>query len=397
MSDTEKIILVLLTTGQEFSMRAFEGIQRHADSAGWRLQTVEYASDGHGGYTFVRSPSGSDVAALIEFWHPAGCIVDGGFDAAAVRPSEFGSCPTVFMDHRPIASRSRRGFVFSDPVSIAETAARELMRSDCDDFAYVPFVKKTYWSRERGDAFANAVALNRKRLHVFSYPRGTSLQTGLSDVYAEWLKALPKPCGVFAANDVIAESVLLACTRCGISVPAEIALVGADNEAIICENAHPTISSVGRDFKQQGRMAVEVLEELLAHRDRRLVTRQYKASGIVRRASTCFIPHADSRVIAAIEYIRKHACEDIGPSDVAGVMKCSRRLADLRFKESLGRTVHDEIHARRLEKVKEMLQNPRANTARISDLCGYGSVTDLRRVFKKHTGMTLREYQKSFP
>ena len=79
---------------------------------------------------------------------------------------------------------------------------------------------------------------------------------------------------------------------------------------------------------------------------------------------------------------------------VVRAMGCSRRLADLRFKESVGHSIHDEIHTRRLERVQELLRNPKVDVSAIPDLCGYSSLVDLRRVFKQRLGMTIGEYRR---
>ena len=68
---------------------------------------------------------------------------------------------------------------------------------------------------------------------------------------------------------------------------------------------------------------------------------------------------------------------------------------DLRFTEAMGHTILDEIHAVRIEKVKEHLLKPGQDASTIPDRCGYNSLADLCRVFKKRTGMTMGEYRKS--
>ena len=74
---------------------------------------------------------------------------------------------------------------------------------------------------------------------------------------------------------------------------------------------------------------------------------------------------------------------------------CNRRLADLRFMEAVGHTVFDEIHAVRIERVKDLLMKPGQEVFAIPNLCGYGSLADLCRDFKKRTGQTLRGWRSS--
>lgn len=148
MCGMQATVLVFLTSGGEFSFRKFTGIQRYADAVGWHVQMVEYGpGEKDGKYRISRSPSGKNVAALIDFWRPDGCIVNCGRNPDLLKPADFGTCPTVFVDHHPIKTNGRIGFVFSDAESIAACAARELMYSGYADYAYFPFVCETDWSR----------------------------------------------------------------------------------------------------------------------------------------------------------------------------------------------------------------------------------------------------------
>lgn len=164
MNRGQKTILVLLSSGEDYSMQKFAGIQRYANRMGWHIQMVGYSERDGGAYRIERSPLGSGVSGLLEFWHPAGCIVDCGRFPELINPSEFGDCPTVFLDHHPKSSRGRTGYVFSDTESVAALAARELMYSGYGNYAYFPFVEDLDWSRGRGAAFARYIGINRKRM-----------------------------------------------------------------------------------------------------------------------------------------------------------------------------------------------------------------------------------------
>lgn len=396
MKATSRTVLVFLSAGESFSMRKFAGIQRGADALGWDIQTVEYTAGHCGRCDFIRTPVNSDIKGLLAFWNPAGCIVDCGRNPEVVRVDVFGRCPAVFVDRNPQPVKGRVGFVCGNDRIIAEQAARELFRSGFDDFAYVPIPTGRQWSIERGLFFREFVKMNGKRFHGFEYLRQTEGGPVSWENFASWLRALPKPCGIFAANDTIAEGVVIACARCGISIPDDIAVVGVDDERCLCENARPTISSIGYDMEEVGLRAVHLLEEVIGSLRRKKFVCRYERFSLTRRASSRFLPASDRRVKIALEYIRKHAQDGIGPSDVVRMMGCSRRLADLRFGELVGHSLLDEIHANRLDLVKEGLCDPDADISLISSSCGYSSITDLRRVFKQRTGMTIREYRRAF-
>ena len=174
-----------------------------------------------------------------------------------------------------------------------------------------------------------------------------------------------------------------------------MALIGVDDVSYVCENSRPTLSSIRQDFGLAGRTAAALLQDMMDHPRRTWAPRPYAGGIVVRRESTSFVKGGDRLVLAAVEFIRRHACEGIGPLDVVAELGCSRRLADLRFTRATGHTILDEIHAVRLERARELLRNPRIDYASLPDFCGYNSLVDLRRVFRKRTGMTMGEYRKS--
>jgi LacI family transcriptional regulator len=101
----------------------------------------------------------------------------------------------------------------------------------------------------------------------------------------------------------------------------------------------------------------------------------------------------DVRVVKALELIRKNACLGLGAAQAASVMGCSRRLADIRFRQATGHTILDEIHSVRLEKVKLLLRQSKIEISRIPEKCGYSSIEDLCRVFKNRLGLTMHEFR----
>ena len=117
---------------------------------------------------------------------------------------------------------------------------------------------------------------------------------------------------------------------------------------------------------------------------------------VVRRGSTANAPGQSPSVRRALEYIRRHACEDsIRLDDVVSEMGCSRRLATLRFKKETGRTMLEEIHEHRMRTACELLAGGRLPIATVVAQCGYRSDGFAKKLFLSHTGMTMREYRNS--
>lgn len=392
---TGKQPLVLLFRGSlcEMSRREFSGIMRYVHDAQWKVQTVEYASAA--GNRF-RAAGGDDldVARLLDFWKPSGCIVECMGQASKFPQRLFGRTPVVFLDSYPELMGRNSLCVSSDADRIAEVAARELLRLDFADYAYVPWPDDTLWSRGRGIAFERLVALNGRRFHRYDGHAKIADVMAYDRELSAWLSTLPRPCGVFAANDCVARRVLEACGTVGIPVPDELAIIGVDDDEDLCENASVSLSSVRADSEASGFSAAGLLDRRMRRPRARLVSVVCGAPVLVRRASTRRYACGDGRVVRALEHIRLHACEGIGRPDVIAVMGCSPRLADIRFRETTGHSILDEIHGVRLEKAKLLLGSARPDLARIASACGYASLDDFRRVFRRYLGTTPSKWAK---
>lgn len=389
-----RVVLVFQASFCQTNRQEFEGIFRFGREAGWSVQTVEYAAAAGTRFIEKRMHGRLDIGAFLKFWKPSGCIIECAGRAPQFRRSDFEGFPSVFLDRHPSTIEEGALCVSSDANSIAEFAVRELLPLGFADYAYLPWPQSTVWSRERGEAFERYVEMNGKSFHRFTGRLQISDSIGCRKNLATWVSQLPKPCGVFVANDFLAEQLATACVIAKVSIPEQIAIIGVDDDVPICENAPVSLSSIRTDNERAGYIAAELLARRMEHPRARIESAVFGATGVTRRASTHFFGKADARVIKALEFIRRRGCEGIEPPNVVKEMGCSRRLADLRFREVTSHTILDEIHAVRLERVKTLLARRGQEVAAIPDLCGYASLVDLRRVFKQRTGLTMRGWQR---
>lgn len=394
-ADGSPCVLVLRLTAEESSVRLMKGVKRYADKAGWSLRRLDYrTADGVLVQDGTNEPL--DVRGLLKLWRPIGLIVDAGLLSVHV-PDIFGRSriPIVFSDCSPDEMRGRApvsACVAGDADALAEAAFDELARQGVASFAYVPFTDPGWsWSRARGEAFERRVRVSGAAFSGFSAPESDERRTR---ALAAWLKGLPKPCGVFAANDAEAERVRNACLSAGVGIPDEVVLMGVDNRRDICESGDPTLTSVEQDFEACGYLSARQLDRLVS--GERLPKGRAVAFGVsqvVRRASTRRLVVYDGRVARALEFIRLHATDRITPPDVVAVMGCRRSYADQRFRECTGHTILDEIRSRRVGRVKELVRRDACGSASLCSHSGFASMIDLRRVFKALTGQTLSQWR----
>lgn len=251
------------------------------------------------------------------------------------------------------------------------------------------------WSKLRGDGYAAALAEAGFTVSEYQPPLAsaeTDDDAGL-EALGQWLLQLPRPVAVFTCYDIRGREVLDACRRFSIPVPDEVAVLGVDNDELLCALAFPPLSSVVPNARRTGYEAAAVLEALMADRDPGPMTRLIPPIGVVTRQSTDVLAVEDRNVARAVRYIREHACEGICVDDVVSHAALSRRLLETRFKKLLGRSPHDEITRVQLRRVKELLAETDLPLAEIADRTGFRYVEYLSAVFKNKTGMPPGQFR----
>lgn len=218
----EKVVLVFHSSVRSSWSETLSGIYRFARPQGWNVQVIEH------------EPNRKSIKELLAFWHPAGVIVEGGVDeTGAFFSGVFDRVPTVYLacDQKRLKKSALR--VNHDSDSIGRMAAREFLSLGLASFAYFGFTGM-FWSEERGRCFGEALRLNGREAQTFTrrfFESGKrTAEKGFRIRFASWLKNLPKPCGLFAANDLLAVEALNVCRTVGIAVPDEIAVLGVDND-----------------------------------------------------------------------------------------------------------------------------------------------------------------------
>ncbi len=365
--------------------RYADGVYRYARQVGWRVQLIDAMSN---------APSARQA---IDWWGADGCIVDWLFmDRMGWTPDVFGGLPTVFIDAIRTAPYDVCHGVDHDAVDCVRLAADELLALGYQDYAYVGTIADLDWSVQRGAALERRMAAAGKRYHVF-HPASAPVSAKEVDLFyrelGPWVASLPRPCGIFAANDKVASRVLNACELEGIKVPESIAVVGVDDDEMICENAVPTLSSVRPDFEGGGFLAAELLDKVMKRPNRRPERLKYGSKKIVRRNSTRIFKRHDAAVRDAVEWVRLNACSGIAPADVIARIGGSRRSAEVRFRDFSGRSIGEEITAVRLERAKELLSKPLVPIDSIYVECGYADPTSLRKAFRKAFNQSPREWR----
>jgi LacI family transcriptional regulator len=212
---------------------------------------------------------------------------------------------------------------------------------------------------------------------------------------ATWLKRLPKPVGILACNDNRGRQVLDACAAAGLAVPEQVAVVGVDNDEVLCDLADPPLSSIQPDAVRIGFEGAAALDRMIRsgkpapRRVRSISPRQL----VVRRSSDVLAVD-DPVVSAALKIIHREACAGLNVEKLLDQMTISRATLERRFERFLGRSPKDEILRLRLSRVSELLSDSEDTLAQIADATGFCSVAHLSVAFKHATSLSPGEFRR---
>ena len=380
-----KTILVLTYPENPFVNRLWlKGFARYARVATWIVQTVSYAR--------ARS-QWQKIQDTIRYFQPAG-IVSACYEVRLTN-GMFGSIPHVWMDAPAEKIPPGDSLVFHDGRATGELAANELLKRDLITFAAVGDQPSRRWSRIRIDEFRRYLQGRGRSVEEFLLSVPFVDRVACMRVLEPWLRRLPKPCGIFAVNDLIASEVVAVADRLGLRIPDDISLVGVDNDEEVCMLASPSLTSIATDWEKGGFMAAETLDRLMRNPSSPAIRVSFGELGVIRRASTSVGPvRVDSRVAEASAFIREHACEGIGVDDVVRQMGCSRSLAMARYLEATGHSIFSEIREAQFAQVMVLLSRRDVQIGAIADRCGWKSPMALRTYFEKRQGLSMREWRK---
>ncbi len=372
-------VAVIVETSNSYARGILRGIHDYAKSRRWTLYLTE-----HGRHELDESFAGD--------WKFDGIIARIETDSMARIVTAMG-VPTVDVS----AARLVQGipWVETDDEAIARLALEHLRDCGLQNFAFFgdPFYN---WSIWRQQAFERLLGRDLLKSQIFNLPARKEPRVRWwtqREAIRAWLDGLPKPVGIFACYDGCGQQLLEICRYYDIAVPGDVAIVGVDNDELLCEITTPTMSSIVPNAFRTGVYAAEILDRLL--RGDKLSGRKHSIEplGVRKRVSTDVLAVGDRHVAEAVAFIRNNARNNIGVEDLLGSIPLSRRVLEARFRKALNRTPHQEILRVRANAVRELLVETDLSLSEISAAMGIEHPEYLSVFFKKETGLTPREYR----
>lgn len=292
---------------------------------------------------------------------------------------------------------TRIPYFASDDEAIAKLAAEHLLERGFRRLAFYgyPRTRVIRWSERRAQAFQQASIQAGVPCSIYTGRHETArkwseLQRGL----IAWLQSLEKPVGLMACNDVRARHVLEACRSIGARVPEDVALIGVDNDEMICDLTDPPLSSVEQGARRMGYEAASLLDDLMGGNSVSQTHFVVEPVGVITRRSSDTLAIEDQDVAAAIRYIRQYACRRIQIDDVVRHVGVSRSTLKNRFRAIVGRTIHDEIQRVQLERAKQLIAETDLPLKQVTLQAGFQYIQYLTKLFRTHVGQTPAEFRR---
>jgi LacI family transcriptional regulator len=319
---------------------------------------------------------------------PRGWIADAGI--GHLPPDDWygllrKDAPKVYVGYVAPAGAAR---VYADERQIGRMGAEHLIGKGLRHYCF-------FGDGERGQGFAEAVReaggdlLDVPRAIRDSMPEDwPALLSGV----VEWLRAAPKPLGVMAMHDVKARNVSLACRLAGLRVPDDVAILGVDNDELLCDLSDPPLSSVEQGLQQIGYESARLVDQMLRGQPSQTVI--VPPRRVVTRRSTDVLAIDDLEVAAAIRFIRNRSNENISIDDIAEAVALNRRSLERRFSRMVGRSLNAEIVNTRIRHARDMLASTDSPLHEIADSCGFNSLKHFHEMFRRHVGDTPASFRK---
>lgn len=303
--------------------------------------------------------------------------------------------PTIIAPYsRPYKDRVN---ILTNDEAIGKMAAEHLLDRGFKNLAYYGLSNQFYYSRNRGNSFAKTAAKAGFKTRIFSgFPRKKILSPmEKQNILIDWLQSLPRPAGIMACNDDLTIGLIEACKVANIRVPEDLTLVGVGNDVMVCDTYAPTISSVVLNLERSGYTAARTLAGLMSGKIKETDNIHIEPLYIATRQSSDILATKDRYIAMALKFIRSNITSKINVKDVVEAVPMSRRSLYNRFRETLGRSIHEEIVQSKMDHAAMLLRETDMKVQEIATCLGYPDAKNLARLFRKHKGMTLLQYRRA--
>lgn len=289
--------------------------------------------------------------------------------------------------------------ITSSYIETGRLGADYLLKKGFTNFAFYGF-NNIVWSRERASGFEQRIQSAGYDVHYFEHKDSRTeedLWYYKPSELSEWLQSLPKPIGVMTCDDNQGHHITEAARHAGIRIPDEVAVLGVDNDEMVCELSDPPLSSIALDTEKGGYEAARLMDHLIRTNNcgnaNDIVVH---ATQVVTRLSTDFFASKDAYIVAALKFIHQNLDKNLKVDQILKEVPLSRRSLEKRFAQTTGYPVYEYIYKQRIEQFTKKLLETELSIFEIALDLGLSDSKNIARQFKQIKGLTPMEYRKKF-
>ena len=374
MKTKQPRIVLLMDTNRAYERGLLRGILKYSRLHGplsfWRKQNV------------VSGGPKEITLDMIKEWNPDGIIWREGYEDLNIQSLGLPTIYAPFTQPDPHLLN-----VVSDDAGIGAKAADHLLRRGFRNFAYYGLSDRCYFSQDRKASFARTV-------EKAGFKAESCNKNNLCKL-TEWISGLTKPLGMMVSNDDCAVDCYDAIRKLNLRIPDDVAIIGVGNDELVCDFAHPPLSSVAMNTEHAGYEIARALVDMIAgsHPTEDIVS---GALEVVERQSTNIFAIRDKLISKAIQFIYSNIGKNLHVNDVVNAIPLSRRALYNRFKQAIGRSIYEEIRHAKMDYAARMLMESNLSITEIAEKLGFSDAKNLARVFQKGKGMTPFKYRMQY-
>ena len=383
MKDDVKKVLLLIDYSSEFSRRLLKGL-------------IQYSKE-HGPWIFYRLPSyyktlyGKEgILEWAKEWQADAIIAR--WDHEGTNLLKTLDIPVILQNYKDRSAHFSN--LTGDYIGTGEMAARFFIKRRYRNFAFYGN-KGVVWSRERAEGFRKEIEQTGGNYYYFESENLSGEQWNSSHIQLDqWLLSLPKPVGLFACDDSFALQVSEICKINNIQIPQEIALLGVDNDELMCNLSDPPISSIVLDVEKGGYEAGRLIDQFISKRRTNSIDIVIKPIRFELRQSTEKYNISNEYISKIVNYIEDNFTSEISIESLTKLVPLSRRNLEVKFKNEMNTSIYQFILDCRIEFFAHLLLTTDRPLFDLALESGFTDYKNISRVFKKFKGCTPMEYRQ---
>ncbi len=200
--------------------------------------------------------------------------------------------------------------------------------------------------------------------------------------------------GIFTWDSRMGMNILNLSYENGFSVPEQVAVLAGDEDELLCECCHPSLSAIVTPGEQIGYTAARMLNDMLHGKACPSKETLLEPTEVITRQSTDTLAIPDRYLSEAIRFIRENMHRPIQVNDIAKATGISRRSLERRFESMLGHSPAREIQQSRIRHAKRLLRETDMSVADVAAASGYNSMEYMIKIFKDTEARTPLKYRR---